>query len=148
MSNRVIATRPGRGSYLLADVLENFQGRHRNCGDFRGPCLKSWNRRLASHEAFSKDSANCSAPISQEYSFEALGAVQSQNVRTPTSRRAGKGGLRFILSLERSARVTILTEFSRGTSRRRGSLTVIQLPARFQPAVKWRAQARRATRSR
>lgn len=84
----------------LHDVLENFQGRHRNL-------LAQFDARAAemedafkSHAAFSETQRRLiGAYFMHEYSFEASALFNPSIVRHPDQNGAPEGGCRFILSL-------------------------------------------------
>jgi len=98
--NRVLGLEPGAAARLLAEVLENFEGRHRNllatfearANDLEGALephavLNSIQRRLIG------------AYFMHEYSFESSALFNPSIVRDPDQSLAPKNGCRFILSL-------------------------------------------------
>jgi predicted GH43/DUF377 family glycosyl hydrolase len=124
--DRVLALDAQTAASQLADVLENFQGRHRNL-------LKTFEARademedaLAAHGAFSQVQRRLvGAYFLNEYSFEASALFNPSIVPHPDQSDAPAGGLRFILSLRAvgEGHVSSLT-FRAGTIARDGSLAV------------------------
>jgi len=123
---RVLALDPDVAASQLADVLENFNGRHRNL-------LKSFERRaddmegaLAAHSGFSIVQRQLiGAYFLNEYSFEASALFNPSIVPHPDQSGAPPGGLRFILSLRAvgEGHVSSLT-FRAGTIAADGGITV------------------------
>ena len=97
---RVLNLDPQSAASQLADVLENFQGRHRNL-------LKTFERRademeeaLLAHCTFSEVQRQLiGAYFLNEYSFEASALFNPSIVRHPDQTGIAAGSLRFILSL-------------------------------------------------
>ena len=97
---RVLNLDPQAAAGQLADVLENFQGRHRNL-------LKTFERRademeeaLLAHCTFSEVQRQLlGAYFLHEYSFEASALFNPSIVPHPDQSGISKGSLRFILSL-------------------------------------------------
>ena len=97
---RVLNLDPQAAASQLADVLENFQGRHRNL-------LKTFERRademeeaLLAHCTFSEVQRQLiGAYFLHEYSFEASALFNPSIVPHPDQSGIPNGGLRFILSL-------------------------------------------------
>ena len=97
---RVLNLDPQAAAGQLADVLENFQGRHRNL-------LKTFERRademeeaLLAHCTFSEVQRQLiGAYFLHEYSFEASALFNPSIVPHPDQSGIPKGSLRFILSL-------------------------------------------------
>jgi len=98
--DRVLALSSGDVAAQLADVLENFQGRHRNL-------LAQFEARAGEMEDAFADHAGFSlvqrqligAYFLHEYSFEAAALFNPSIVAHPDQSDAPEGGLRFILSL-------------------------------------------------
>ena len=123
---RVLALDPEVAASLLADVLENFQGRHRNLLETFEARADEMEQALAAHGAFSKVQRQLiGAYFLSEYSFEASALFNPSIVPHPDQSGAPKGGLRFILSLRAvgEGHVSSLT-FRAGTIAADGSLTV------------------------
>jgi predicted GH43/DUF377 family glycosyl hydrolase len=123
---RVLALDPKVAAHLLADVLENFQGRHRNLLETFEARADVMEQALAAHGAFSKVQRQLiGAYFLNEYSFEASALFNPSIVPHPDQSEAPKGGLRFILSLRAvgEGHVSSLT-FRAGTIAADGSLTV------------------------
>ena len=125
---RVLALDPEAAANLLTDVLENFQGRHRNLLETFEARADVMEQALLAHGVFS----NVQRPLIgayflHEYSFEASALFNPSIVRHPEQSDAPKGGLRFILSLRAvgEGHVSSLT-FRAGTIAADGSLTVDQ----------------------
>jgi len=97
---RVLDLDPQAAAGQLADVLENFQGRHRNL-------LRTFERRademeeaLLAHCTFSEVQRQLiGAYFLHEYSFEASALFNPSIVPHPDQSGIAKGSLRFILSL-------------------------------------------------
>ena len=123
---RVLALDPKVAAGLLADVLENFQGRHRNLLDTFEARADVMEQALAAHGVFSSVQRQLmGAYFLNEYSFEASALFNPSMVPHPDQSEAPKGGLRFILSLRAvgEGHVSSLT-FRAGTIAADGSLTV------------------------
>jgi predicted GH43/DUF377 family glycosyl hydrolase len=123
---RVLNLDPQAAAGQLADVLENFQGRHRNL-------LKTFERRademeeaLLAHCTFSEVQRQLlGAYFLHEYSFEASALFNPSIVPHPDQSGIAKGSLRFILSLRAvgEGHVSSLT-FRAGTIAADGSIRV------------------------
>jgi predicted GH43/DUF377 family glycosyl hydrolase len=123
---RVLALDPKVAAGLLADVLENFQGRHRNLLETFEARADVMEQALAAHGAFSSVQRQLiGAYFLNEYSFEASALFNPSIVPHPDQSEAPKGGLRFILSLRAvgEGHVSSLT-FRAGTIAADGSLAV------------------------
>ena len=123
---RVLALDPEVAARLLADVLENFQGRHRNLLETFEARADVMEQALAAHGIFSGVQRQLiGAYFLNEYSFEASALFNPSIVPHPDQSEAPKGGLRFILSLRAvgEGHVSSLT-FRAGTIAADGSLTV------------------------
>jgi predicted GH43/DUF377 family glycosyl hydrolase len=124
--DRVLALDPDAAASQLADVLENFLGRHRNLLETFEARADVMEQALAAHGAFSQVQRQLiGAYFLNEYSFEASALFNPSIVPHPDQSGAPKGGLRFILSLRAvgEGHVSSLT-FRSGTVAADGSLTV------------------------
>jgi predicted GH43/DUF377 family glycosyl hydrolase len=123
---RVLALDPEVTASLLADVLANFRGRHRNLLEAFEARADDMEKALAAHVTFSGVQRQLiGAYFLNEYSFEASALFNPSIVPHPDQSEAPKGGLRFILSLRAvgEGHVSSLT-FRAGTIAADGSLTV------------------------
>jgi predicted GH43/DUF377 family glycosyl hydrolase len=123
---RVLALDPKIAASLLADVLENFQGRHHNLLETFELRADEMEGALAAHDAFSETQRRLiGAYFLNEYSFEASALFNPSIVPHPDQSGAPAGGLRFILSLRAvgEGHVSSLT-FRAGTVAADGSLAV------------------------
>jgi len=123
---RVLALDPEAAANLLADVLENFQGRHRNLLETFEARANVMEQALLAHGTFSSVQRQLiGAYFLNEYSFEASALFNPSIVPHPDQSDAPEGGLRFILSLRAvgEGHVSSLT-FRAGTIAADGSLTV------------------------
>ena len=124
--DRVLALDTKTVAGQLADVLENFQGRHRNLLETFESRADEMEEALAAHGTFSTVQRQLiGAYFLNEYSFEASALFNPSIVPHPDQSGAPKGGLRFILSLRATGEghVSSLT-FRAGTIAADGSLTV------------------------
>jgi predicted GH43/DUF377 family glycosyl hydrolase len=124
--DRVLALDSETVASQLADVLDNFEGRHRNLLETFEARADVMEQALAAHCSFSK--AQCQligAYFLNEYSFEASALFNPSIVPHPDQSGAPIGGMRFILSLRAigEGHVSSLT-FRAGTVAADGSLTV------------------------
>jgi predicted GH43/DUF377 family glycosyl hydrolase len=123
---RLLALDPKVAASLLADVLENFQGRHRNLVETFELRADEMEDALAAHDVFSETQRQLlGAYFLNEYSFEASALFNPSIVAHPDQSGAPEGGLRFILSLRAvgEGHVSSLT-FRTGTIAADGSLAV------------------------
>jgi predicted GH43/DUF377 family glycosyl hydrolase len=123
---RVLALEPELAASLLADVLENFRGRHRNLLETFQARADVMEQALAAHGVFSSVQRQLiGAYFLNEYSFEASALFNPSIVPHPDQSDAPQGGLRFILSLRAvgEGHISSLT-FRAGTIAADGSLTV------------------------
>lgn len=124
--DRVLALDEAAAAALQADVLENFQGRHRHL-------LSTFERRademeeaFAAHAAFTKTQRQLvGAYFVHEYSFEASALFNPSIVMHPDQTGAPAGGCRFILSLRAvgEGHISSLT-FRSGTIAANGAVSV------------------------
>ena len=124
--DRVLALDSEAAASLLADVLENFQGRHRNLLETFEARADVMEQALADHSDFSSVQRQLiGAYFLNEYSFEASALFNPSIVPHPDQSGAPKGALRFILSLRAvgEGHVSSLT-FRSGTIAADGSLSV------------------------
>jgi predicted GH43/DUF377 family glycosyl hydrolase len=123
---RVLALEPKAAASLLADVLENFQGRHHNLLETFELRADEMEAALSAHGAFSETQRRLiGAYFLNEYSFEASALFNPSIVPHPDQRGTPEGGLRFVLSLRAvgEGHVSSLT-FRAGTIASDGGLTV------------------------
>jgi predicted GH43/DUF377 family glycosyl hydrolase len=124
--DRVLALGSEAAANQLMDVLENFQGRHRNLLERFEARADEMEEAFAAHGVFSKIQRQLiGSYFLNEYSFEASALFNPSIVPHPDQSDAPKGGLRFILSLRAigEGHVSSLT-FRAGTIAGDGSLTV------------------------
>jgi predicted GH43/DUF377 family glycosyl hydrolase len=123
---RVLALDSEAAASQLADVLENFLGRHRNLLETFEARADEMKEALADHGSFSKVQRQLiGAYFLSEYSFEASALFNPSIVPHPDQSDAPKDGLRFVLSLRAvgEGHVSSLT-FRAGTIAADGSLSV------------------------
>ncbi|BBK43321.1 glycosidase [Allostella vacuolata] len=124
--DRVLALDPEVAATQLADVLENFQGRHRNLLATFEARADEMEDALAEHAGFSRIQRQLvGAYFLHEYSFEAAALFNPSIVAHPDQAGAPPGGRRFILSLRAvgEGHVSSLT-FRAGTIAADGSVSV------------------------
>jgi predicted GH43/DUF377 family glycosyl hydrolase len=98
--DRVRALDPETAAHQLADVLENFQGRHRNLLEIFESRADEMEEAFAAHGAFSKEQRRLvGAYFLHEYSFEAAALFNPSIIAHIDQSGAPPGGRRFILSL-------------------------------------------------
>ena len=123
---RVLNLDPQAAASQLADVLENFQGRHRNLLETFERRADEMEEALLAHCTFSEVQRQLiGAYFMHEYSFEASALFNPSIVPHPDQSGIPKGSLRFILSLRAvgEGHVSSLT-FRAGTIAADGSITV------------------------
>ena len=97
---RVLSLEPDAAEQQLAEVLENFEGRHRNLLHIFEARAVEMEEALEPHAALSKTQRYLvGAYFLHEYSFEASALFNPSIVRHPDQSDAPTGGCRFILSL-------------------------------------------------
>jgi predicted GH43/DUF377 family glycosyl hydrolase len=97
---RVLALDPDTAARQLADVLENFEGRHRNLLRIFEARADEMDVVFLTHTAFSKVQRQLvGAYFLHEYSFEAAALFNPSIVADPDQSGVPAGCLRFILSL-------------------------------------------------
>jgi predicted GH43/DUF377 family glycosyl hydrolase len=124
--DRVLALNSEAVASQLADVLENFLGRHRNLLERFEARANEMEEAFAAHGSFSKIQRQLiGSYFLNEYSFEASALFNPSIVPHPDQSDAPEGGLRFILSLRAigEGHVSSLT-FRAGTFAADGSLTI------------------------
>jgi predicted GH43/DUF377 family glycosyl hydrolase len=124
--DRVLALDPQTAAHQLAEVLENFQGRHRNLLDRFEARADEMEKAFAAHAVFTKEQRRLvGAYFMHEYSFEAAALFNPSIVAHPDQSSAPKGGRRFILSLRAvgEGHVSSLT-FRSGSIGADGNVTV------------------------
>ena len=124
--DRVLALDPEAVASQLEDVLDNFQGRHRNLLETFESRADEMEQALLAHGSFSKAQRQLiGAYFLNEYSFEASALFNPSIVPHPDQSDAPIGSLRFILSLRAigEGHVSSLT-FRAGTIAADGSLTI------------------------
>jgi predicted GH43/DUF377 family glycosyl hydrolase len=98
--DRVLALDPEAAATQLAEVLDNFQGRHRNLLAVFEARADEMEEVFASHTIFTKAQRRLiGAYFLHEYSFEAAALFNPSIVAHPDQSGAPPGGQRFILSL-------------------------------------------------
>jgi predicted GH43/DUF377 family glycosyl hydrolase len=123
---RVLKLDPDAAASQLADVLENFKGRHRNLLETFGLRADEMEEALASHNSFSDVQRQLiGAYFLNEYSFEASALFNPSIVRHPDQSGVPAGSVRFVLSLRAvgEGHVSSLT-FRTGTVAADGSIAV------------------------
>jgi predicted GH43/DUF377 family glycosyl hydrolase len=123
---RVLALDSDTAAHQLADVLESFQGRHRNLLRIFELRADEMEDAFAAHADFSLVQRQLvGAYFVHEYSFEAAALFNPSIVLHPDQRDAPEGGCRFILSLRAvgEGHISSLT-FRSGTIAADGSVTI------------------------
>ncbi|MFG1397048.1 glycoside hydrolase family 130 protein [Roseixanthobacter pseudopolyaromaticivorans] len=124
--DRVLALDPETAESQLADVLENFQGRHRNLLATFEARADEMEEALAAHDLFTASQRRLvGAYFLHEYSFEASALFNPSIVAHPDQSGAPEGGRRFILSLRAvgEGHISSLT-FRSGTIAADGSVSI------------------------
>jgi predicted GH43/DUF377 family glycosyl hydrolase len=124
--SRVLRLDVDAAAQQLNDVLENFEGRHRNLLDRFEARAAEMEDALAPHAELNKTQRRLiGAYFLNEYSFEASALFNPSIVRHPDQTGAPEGGCRFILSLRAvgEGHVSSLT-FRSGTIAADGSVSV------------------------
>jgi predicted GH43/DUF377 family glycosyl hydrolase len=123
---RVMALDPDVAAAQLADVLENFEGRHRNLLATFEARADEMEEAFTAHSAFNKVQRQLiGAYFMHEYSFEASALFNPSIVSHPDQTGASTGEKRFILSLRAvgEGHISSLT-FRSGTIGANGAVTV------------------------
>jgi predicted GH43/DUF377 family glycosyl hydrolase len=98
--DRVLALDPETAAHQLAEVLENFQGRHRDLEATFDARAEDMNDVFAAHASFSQTQRQLvGAYFLHEYSFEAAALFNPSIVAHPDQTGVPDGELRFILSV-------------------------------------------------
>ncbi len=122
----MLGLEPGAAGRQLTEVLENFEGRHRNLLEIFEARAAEMEEALAPHAQLNK-TQRCliGAYFLHEYSFEASALFNPSIVRHPDQSGAPERGCRFILSLRAvgEGHISSLT-FRSGTIGADGSVTV------------------------
>jgi predicted GH43/DUF377 family glycosyl hydrolase len=124
--DRVLALDAAATASQLADVLENFQGRHRNLLETFEARADEMEAALDLHAVFTKAQHHLvGAYFLHEYSFEASALFNPSIVSHPDQTGAPAGGRRFILSLRAvgEGHISSLT-FRSGSVAADGNVTV------------------------
>jgi hypothetical protein len=124
--DRVLALDPESAANQLAEVLENFQGRHRNLLATFEARADEMEDAFSTHTAFTMVQRQLvGAYFLHEYSFESSALFNPSIVSHPDQSGAPKGGRRFILSLRAvgEGHVSSLT-FRSGSIAADGSVSV------------------------
>jgi predicted GH43/DUF377 family glycosyl hydrolase len=124
--DRVLALDSATVASQLADVLENFGGRHRNLIDTFEARAAEMEEAFASHATFTTEQRRLvGAYFLHEYSFEAAALFNPSIVAHPDQSGAPAGGVRFVLSLRAvgEGHVSSLT-FRSGSVAADGSVTI------------------------
>jgi len=123
---RVLRLEPGAAARQLTEVLENFEGRHRNLLETFETRAAEMEEALEPHAVLNK-TQRCliGAYFLHEYSFEASALFNPSIVRHPDQSGAPKNGCRFVLSLRAvgEGHISSLT-FRSGTIGADGSVAV------------------------
>jgi predicted GH43/DUF377 family glycosyl hydrolase len=123
---RVLRLDPEAAERQLSDVLENFDGRHRNLLDIFETRAAEMEEAFEPHAALNKTQRRLiGAYFLHEYSFEASALFNPSIVRHPDQSGAPQDGCRFILSLRAvgEGHISSLT-FRSGTLAADGSVAV------------------------
>src|SRR5436853_1503643 len=124
--DRVLRLEPGAAARQLSEVLENFEGRHRNLLEIFETRAAEMEDALEPHAVLNK-TQRCliGAYFLHEYSFEASALFNPSIVRHPDQSGAPENGCRFILSLRAvgEGHISSLT-FRSGTIGADGSVAV------------------------
>jgi len=137
--DRVIGLDPASVASLLAEVLENFIGRHRNLLETFEARADEMEAAFAGHSPFTQDQRRLiGAYFLHEYSFEAAALFNPSIVAHPNQSQVPEGSRRFILSLRAvgEGHVSSLT-FRSGLVAADGSVSV-DPPARLASIPKLR----------
>ena len=124
--DRVLGLDAETAEEQLADVLENFDGRHRNLLDIFDARANEMEDAFAPHAVFTKIQRRLvGAYFMHEYTFEAAALFNPSIVRHPDQSGAPLGGCRFVLSLRAvgEGHISSLT-FRSGTIDADGNLSI------------------------
>jgi predicted GH43/DUF377 family glycosyl hydrolase len=124
--SRVLGLEPSAAEQQLKDVLDNFEGRHRNLLEVFATRAAEMEEALEPHAVLTKTQRYLvGAYFLHEYSFEASALFNPSIVRHPDQSGAPDGGCRFILSLRAvgEGHISSLT-FRSGTISTDGSVAI------------------------
>jgi predicted GH43/DUF377 family glycosyl hydrolase len=124
--DRILTLEPLAAANLLADVLENFDGRHRNLLSTFEARAQEMEEAFHEHQGFTRIQRQLvGAYFLSEYSFEAAALLNPSIVMHPDQSQTPDGCSRFILSLRAvgEGHISSLT-FRSGTIAADGSITV------------------------
>jgi predicted GH43/DUF377 family glycosyl hydrolase len=124
--DRVLRLDPIAATQQLSDVLENFEGRHRNLLEIFEARAGEMEEALRPHDALNTTQRRLiGAYFLHEYSFEASALFNPSIVRHPDQTGAPENGCRFILSLRAvgEGHISSLT-FRSGTIEADGSVSI------------------------
>ena len=124
--NRVLRLEPDVAARQLTEVLENFEGRHRNLIDIFETRAAEMEEAFEPHAELNKTQRRLiGAYFLNEYSFEASALFNPSIVRHPDQSNSPENGCRFILSLRAvgEGHISSLT-FRAGTIAADGIVTV------------------------
>ena len=124
--DRVLRLDPESATQQLHDVLENFEGRHRNLLNIFETRAAEMEEALEPHASLDTTQRRLiGAYFLHEYSFEASALFNPSIVRHPDQSGAPKNGCRFVLSLRAvgEGHISSLT-FRSGTVDRDGNVSV------------------------
>jgi predicted GH43/DUF377 family glycosyl hydrolase len=124
--DRVLALDSGTAASQLAEVLENFQGRHRNLIETFDARAAEMEEAFVPHATFTSEQRRLvGAYFLHEYSFEAAALFNPSIVPHPDQSDAPEGGVRFVLSLRAvgEGHISSLT-FRSGSVGADGSVTI------------------------
>jgi predicted GH43/DUF377 family glycosyl hydrolase len=124
--DRVLSLSPETTEQLLEDVLENFEGRHRNLLEIFETRAREMEEAFFPHAEFSKAQRQLiGAHFMHEYSFEAAALFNPSIVHSPDQTGAPPGSCKFVLSLRAvgEGHISSLT-FRSGTIAADGRVTV------------------------
>jgi predicted GH43/DUF377 family glycosyl hydrolase len=124
--DRVVRLDPEAATRQLTDVLDHFEGRHRNLLDIFETRAADMEQALEPHAELNRTQRRLiGACFLHEYSFEASALFNPSIVRDPDQAGAPEGGCRFILSLRAvgEGHISSLT-FRSGTIAADGSVAV------------------------
>ena len=142
--DRVLRLDPEAATRQLKDVLDNFEGRHRNLLDIFETRAADMEQALEPHAELNKTQRRLiGAYFLHEYSFEASALFNPSIVRHPDQTGAPENGCRFILSLRAigEGHISSLT-FRSGTVAADGSVA-IEPTARLASVPKVRSRTSR-----
>jgi predicted GH43/DUF377 family glycosyl hydrolase len=146
--DRVLALDAATVASQLADVLENFLGRHRNLLQSFEARAAEMEAAFATHEPFTQDQRRLvGAYFLHEYSFEAAALFNPSIVSHPDQSGVPDGGRRFILSLRATGEghISSLT-FRTGLVQADGNVSV-DPPARLATIAQVRSLSMDADRA-